>query len=190
MKDEIIFIILQVSLIASFLVIFFFSYVSKIENLIVEDQVKYLIDSFTSDQKFFITDPVVKDTIKKSIVDIQAPDLTTEDEEVREHNEKLKGRSYQIILGILLVGLIVFFSYFLYCLNKGNIRPCLKMLITSLILLAAIAGTEIFFLNGIARKFVSVDPNYFRHKILIQLQKFSESTTPNFSLFSLINNGV
>lgn len=181
MKEEVIFIILQVALIASFLVVFFFSYVSKVENEIVEDQVKYLIDSFTEDQKYFVTDPVTKEAIRQGIAEMKAPDLRKEDEHVKSRNTALKSNAYQIIFALLLVGLIIFATYSLTLMKKGDYRSIYRMIITSLILILTVAITEIFFLNKIARVYISADPNYFRNRILVQIKKFSEAQ-PIFSL--------
>lgn len=180
MKEEVIFITLQVALIASFLVIFFFSYVSKVENTIAENQVKYLVDSFTEDQKYFITDPLTKDAISRSVAEIKAPDLSKEDEYVHDSNEKLKSTAYQIILAVFLVGIIIFSVYALYLMNRRDYRSIYKMLIISVILLATVAITETVFLNKIAHEYISADPNYFRNRILVQLKKFSEAQ-PIFS---------
>ena len=183
MKEEVIFIFLHVALIASFLVVFFFSYVSKIENLIVNDQVNYLIDGFTADQKYFITDLSIKEAIRKSVEEMKAPDLSSEDEHVYQRNKALKANAYQIILAVFLIGVLIFMTYAMHSINKGDSRSVYKMLITSVILLFAIALTEIFFLNCIARKYINVDPNYFRNRILIQLNKFANTEPFFLSLF-------
>lgn len=175
MISETVFIMLQVCLIASFLVIFFFSYVGRVEKEIVEKQVTYLVDNFTSAQKYYITQPQIKQLIQQTIESIQPPNLKEEDKAVNESNYKLEQQAVQIILAFMLSGIIVFLTYVLYCINNDNPQGPIKMLIVSAILLMVVALTETVFLNTIAKHYISANPNYFRQKILKELKKFSES---------------
>lgn len=175
MKDEIIFIVLQVCLIASFLVIFFFSYVSDIENKIVQKQIEYLVDSFTDEQKYIITDPSVRQIIKNSIDNIQSPDLSQEDAEVEASNQQLENLAVQTVLIFLIIGIIIFLFYLLSSMLQGNVKGPIKILTTSIIILIAVGATEVTFLDGISRNYISADPNYFRMKILQQLKNFADS---------------
>lgn len=175
MKDEIIFIVLQVCLIASFLVIFFFSYVSEIENKIVQKQIEYLVDSFTNEQKYIITDPSIREIIKNSVDSIQTPDLSQEDAEVEASNQQLENLAVQTVLICLIIGILIFLFYLLSSMMQGNVKGPIKILSTSIIILLAVGATEVTFLDGIARNYISADPNYFRMKILQQLKNFADS---------------
>lgn len=176
MKEEIILITLQVTLVAGFLVVFFFSYASTVENEIVTRQVNYLVDSFTGSAKSLL-DPATLNDIKSSIDSLSPPDLSQEDQEVEAQNLQLENKSVQIVMALVITGILIYLFYLIYSMRKGNVREAMKMLLIIGMVLTAVAITEVTFLNLIAKKYLSADPNYFRGRILSVLNNFVKNPT-------------
>lgn len=174
MKEEIILITLQVTLVAGFLVVFFFSYASTVENEIVTKQVNYIVDSFTGSAKSLM-DPQTLDDIKSSIDALNPPDLSDEDQEVEEQNLLLENKSVQIVMALVITGILVYLFFLIYSMKKGNVREAMKMLLVIAMILTAVAITEVTFLNLIAKNYLSADPNYFRGRILSVLNNFAKN---------------
>ncbi len=174
MKEEIILITLQVTLVAGFLVVFFFSYASTVENEIVTKQVNYLVDSFTGSAKGLL-DPQTLNDIKSSIDSLNPPDLSEEDKEVEAKNLQLENQAVQIVMALVITGILIYLFYLIYSMRRGNVREAMKMLLVIAMILTAVAVTEVTFLNLIAKNYLSADPNYFRGRILSVLNNFAKN---------------
>lgn len=140
-----------------FLIIFYFTYASYIENQILNNQIKILVDNLTYNIKDFNIDTKY---LLKIINETKLPDLSKEDIEVTNTNSQLIKKSL-LIFGIfsLISLIIIFIICYVY---KVNINEILK---NNFILLVFVAITEIFFLNIIAKSYRSLDPNIIK-KIL------------------------
>lgn len=174
MKEEIILITLQVTLVAGFLVVFFFSYASIVENEIVTKQVNYLVDSFTGSASGFLS-PETLGVIKNSVDNINPPDMSEEDQEVVEKNAALETQAVQIIMALIITGILVYLFYLIYSMRRGNVREAMKMLLVIGMILTAVAITEVTFLNLVAKNYLTADPNYFRGRILTVLNNFAKN---------------
>jgi hypothetical protein len=167
-------IILQVCLISSFIAIFFFTYVAKVEEEVVKTKVNYLVDSFTGDQKIFFKDPLIRSTFTKGIDKLEAPDMSKEDQLVQENNDKLFATAIDVVINMLSIAVIVYLLYFLSLSGKDS-KNALKVLVISLTTVVAVAITELGFLHIVVANYKALDPNYFRAKILKNLKNFSRS---------------
>ena len=91
-------IILNVTIISSFIGIFFFTYAATVEKEIIEDQSKTIAVSMANKVKYFIPG----DVKQKIINDLQKPDLSNEDKDVEKSNKDLRNKAF-FVLGILFI---------------------------------------------------------------------------------------
>lgn len=159
-------IILNVTLIATFIGIFFFTYGKKVEENIVKAQSEVVASHLAKDLKTFIDE----ETSRKIASSLVIPDMKAADEQVEKQNRQLQADAYKILsiifVGGLLLSLIIAKRY------KLNITSLLK---TNMIILFFVAITEYIFLTYVGQNFISLDPNFVRRKILISLKKSIET---------------
>jgi hypothetical protein len=160
-SKSIINIIINVGLIATFISIFFFTYASKVEEEIVKNQAKIMVNDIMQ-----VVNPSLNDTAKKMIMEYTLADMSEEDKAVLESNEKLINSGYSILIIVFLVtqvvGLIlaIYFNYDYF-----------NIILVNVIILVFVGLTEYIFLNMIGASYVSVDTNYIKWKILTSVQK-------------------
>jgi hypothetical protein len=159
-------IILNVTLIATFIGIFFFTYGKKVEENIVKAQSEVVASHLAKDLKTFIDE----ETSRKIASSLVIPDMKAADEQVEKQNRQLQADAYKILsiifVGGLLLSLIIAKRY------KLNITSLLK---TNMIILFFVAITEYIFLTYVGQNFISLDPNFVRRKILVSLKKSIET---------------
>lgn len=166
--QEISYIIFGIIIIATFISVFFFTYVSKVEGDIVKIQMKKIVDDlvdgsdliFTPDQRKLIGDNIISK--------INIPDMTDDDNRAASNNDQLKRKAFKIFGSVILVGLaVIFFLYVKYKISLGEI---LKY---SIITLIAVAVTEYLFVTEITKNYQIVDPNYVRYLIVENLKNYA-----------------
>lgn len=150
---EIVNIILHVILIATFIAIFFFTYASKVEQVIVQEQVDYIVRDLTSD--LIILPKSYRDQLRAAVDRITVPDMSAEDNEVIEYNRELLKKVIKIVIGFVIIGLVVVgFLVYKYNLSVKD------LFIKNLVVLLFIAATEYIFLTYLASHYQSGDPNF------------------------------
>ena len=103
-SEEISNIILSVSLIATFIGVFFFTYGSWVEKQVIEKQMDYIIRDLVGDIK--IISPSAAQMARSVTNNLQPPNMQKQDMEAKEHNEKLLKKAL-IVLGIVFtVGIL------------------------------------------------------------------------------------
>lgn len=155
----------SVLLISVFIVIFFFTYASRIEKNIVIKQTNQLANNLFNDIAF------LKDkSFKKFIMNLNAGDLSKEDQKVKEQNKKLLyTASLYVGCASIIIILISGFMIWFYQLNWK------LLFLLNIITLICVALTEFFFLTFIAQNYISFDPNYVKYIFLTKLQRFKQS---------------
>ena len=158
--------LVSLTIFSVFLIIFYFTYASYIENQILNNQIKILVDNLTYNIKDFNIDT---NYLLKIINETKLPDLSKEDNEVTNTNAQLIKKAL-LIFGIfsLISLIIIFIICYVY---KVNIKQILK---NNFILLVFVAITEIFFLNVIAKSYRSVDPNVIKKNFINNLQNINK----------------
>jgi len=155
-------VIMNVGLISLFIAIFFFTYASTVEQDIVKQQTTIVVNDLMQ-----LATPLLSDDIKKQIyINIQPPDLSKEDEEVKHFNDKLVSTAF-LNLGIVFVIALVLSGILAYY-YKHNMINMLKL---NLILVVLVGITEYTFLHFIPHKFISADTNWVRGKILSSIRE-------------------
>jgi len=167
--------ILSFVLIATFISIFFFTYIAKIENDIIISHIDNTVRSLTKDLEIFIT-PEKRKLIREVIIkNIEIPDDSEADREIDRHNKQLLDKTiiiFSIItaLGLAILGVLWWFYRF-------NIFETVKY---SLIMLVLTAVVYFLFITYITRKYILVDQNYISYVIISALNDYANSS-PTFS---------
>ena len=155
-------VIMNVGLISIFIAIFFFTYASIVEQDIVKEQTKIVINDLMQ-----LANPFLTDEVKKQIYNnIKAPDLSKEDEEVLNANSKLTMTAYTNLTVVFIISIVlcIVLAYF----YKHNLLDMLKL---NLIIVVLVGLTEFVFLHFIPHKFISADTNWVRGKILSSIRE-------------------
>jgi len=162
-QAEIANIILHVILIATFIAIFFFTYASKVESKIVNDQVDYIVQDFTSDLNIF--PQAYRDQLRKMVDKLTVPDMSEEDNQVVEHNRQLFHKVIKIFAAFVIIGLIIVaiiaYKY------KLDVKT---LIIKNIVVLLFIAATEFIFLTFLASHYRSADPNFAKLTLVKSLK--------------------
>lgn len=147
-----------------FLIIFFFTYVNKIEEKVIINNVNYIIDSVLDGIL-----PFIPPQNKKAIFDyINSLDLKIDkavDIAFINSNNKLLQKSVYGITALAIV--IITIIAVIYLLNKDKLNPLLPQIATeNLIIVCFIGLTEFVFLNEFASKFISANSNFVKSNLL------------------------
>ena len=113
-----------------------------------------------------IVNPFLSDDIKKQLYDnIKAPDLSSEDAEVKDNNSKLITTAYTNLGYVFVIALILclVLAYF-YKLNLVHILQL------NLIIVVLIGLTKYIFLHFVPHKYILADTNWVRWKILSSIR--------------------
>lgn len=161
---DIVYVIVQIILVFSFLVLFYFLYVAKVEHDEFQKQIDMLVDSFADDLKTsnFITLPdtnkISKDDLTvllDGIIDTAQEKISRDSksaiDSINASNAKLQKKSY-IIVAILAVVLAIL-SFSSFCV------PIFGILKEALIIVFFVGLTEFIFLRIISARYISADPN-------------------------------
>jgi ABC-type transport system involved in cytochrome bd biosynthesis fused ATPase/permease subunit len=164
------YIVLGVILIATFISVFFFTYVSKVEGEVVKSQMTNIVDNLSDGSQLLLT-PDQQNQIGTLIqTNLTVPDMSAEDAEVKANNDALKKKSIKIFGVIILSGLaILLYLWHTHKLNMGEIFKY------SIIILLLVALTEYLFVSQISRNYQIVDPNYVRYLIANNLRNYAKS---------------
>jgi len=158
------YIILTVSVVATFLTVFFFTYASKIEEEIVINQMNYITSDLLDSIDIFIPDQLRKN-LKAQINTIKTPDLSKEDKEAEHSNKKVLMDTVKIIVPFLLVSFAVVIGMsYMYDFSLKEI------LVETTLVLFFVAIIEYLFLTRFAKYFISADVNFVKHKFVSSLQ--------------------
>lgn len=168
--NDVAYILLGVILVASFIAVFFFTYVSKVEEAVVRNQVSDNIDDLADGSRLWLGTDALQAISNVIDNEVKMPDMTKEDEEVRLRNKELKTKAllwFGIGIGVgLIVLLLMRWRY------KLEMKEILKF---SLITLCLVALTEYLFVTIVSKNYVVVDPNYVRYLIAKNFQQYARS---------------
>lgn len=152
---------MNIGLIAALLGIFFFTYAAKIEEDIVKTNAKIAVSDIMESIGPLLNNKL-KSELKNKLVE---PDQTEADKESKKHNDHIMNNALANLFIILDIGLTVGFILTIIYNHKFS-----KVLGLNLIIVFLVGCTEYIFLNFLPHKFISVDTNYIRWKILTKLK--------------------
>lgn len=167
---DIAYILLGVILIASFITIFFFTYVSKVEGQVVKNQISDIVADLTDGTKLIFTPTqlnVISTALEQYLV---MPDMSEADARAEENNRGIQQNAIKIFgIGISVGIVILLLLWYKY---KFSMFELLKY---SLITLAMVALTEFLFVTIVSKNYVIVDPNYVRYLIVRNLRDYAKA---------------
>ena len=169
-SQEIAYIILSFVLSATFIAVFFFTYVSSVEADIIKTQIDKVITDFVASTNIFLT-PDQKNQVGKIITEnLTVPDMSKDDQNAAKTNNDLMKKS-MIIFGFLVgVGfLIVIIMWYYY---RFDILDIFRY---SLIMLGVVAMTELLFVTLVTKNYRLIDENYVSYLVITNLQKYAKS---------------
>lgn len=163
---------IQIGFIFSFLTIFFFMYVQKVEKNEFKNQLEIIVDNFFDDVKdtneiVNIDNINVDDTIviTNGFVDLleEKAKISSkkEEDEIGQQNNKIKKKAKKYL--IFTLSLIVIFAILLYFLQFCI--PIKLYIKEAIIIVIFVALTEFTFLQLIAKNYISASPNKIKGEI-------------------------
>lgn len=167
LSEEVISAIMNIVFIATFIGIFFFTYGKYIEEKIVQDQVKFLVDELSGNIHNILPQST-KDSIKNKLNNIDTNTFKHLDKEVEDNNKKLLK-----LATFVLTTLFIITMSFCYSICRSRYYDFGEMVKSNLTILFFIALTEFIFLTFVAQSFRSADPNFVKYSILTNIKKFS-----------------
>jgi len=156
-------IILSVTLIATFIGVYFFTYGTYLEKVVVDNQMDYVVKDLVSD--FKILAPEAAQSARISIQNIKEPDMRKEDEETAAANKKLLTTAMIVLASVFIAGIV---SSLTIVFTTGVHAK--EFFITNLIAIVIVGLTYFAFTNFAGRMFISADPNFVRKTILETLK--------------------
>lgn len=153
-------VVLHVILIASFIVMFFFTYGSKVEGEIVKKQCTAIVDDIMADVGVFLPANVQIPTSG-----LTAPDMTELDEKVAVANRELMQRTLRLMSIVFVVGFVIIVS--MSIAFKFSLKD---LLVHNAITLLFVALTEFVFLTFFAKNYITIDASFIKYKALVSLK--------------------
>lgn len=158
--QEIVSIIFQFSLIITFITFFFFTYVKKTEEDIVNQQVDTIMAEFGNELR------AVSPTLLQSIKENINKQLDVPDQSIIDNNNRLFKSTLNFLIPV--VGVCIFVSLTLIYTFGLSLKITL---INAFSGLAVVALIEFIFITVFAKNFRTVDSNAIKKSVVEQLQK-------------------
>lgn len=152
---------MNIGLIAALLGIFFFTYAASVEEDIVKSNAIIAVSDIMDSVGPLLNNKIKKD-LKNKLVE---PDQSEADKESNKHNTHLMHEAMAKLFIILDIGLTI--GFILSIIYNHNF---IKIVGLNLLIVLLVGCTEYTFLNFLPHKFISVDTNYIRWKILTKLK--------------------
>ena len=172
---------IQVAIIFTFLTVFFFSYVSNVENNEFKEQLDFIVDNIYNRHKEDIKNSIDNygiDENKKELLKMQIYGIigleedslkknsTTETDEIKSNNSNIiNNATFYVKVVAVICLLILAFLFILMYYKYDCILPIKTYAKEAFILLFFIFLVEILFLNIIVKKYITANPNYIKNKI-------------------------
>lgn len=152
-SKTIIFILLNILFISTFIVVFFLSYGHIIEKDITIKQLTFLIDNIYNDIR--LSGKSISDTIKNQINNYTIPDATAQDNYINTLNKQTINKAIKwLSIFIIIILLIIVFIYYK---NKNiNIKHIIKQ---SIIIFIFVGFTYYIFLSFFNSSYIYINSN-------------------------------
>lgn len=181
--NELLKIFIQVFLVVTFLSLFFFLYVVKVEKEIFQSQIDTVVDSIFTDLQHalqFLTPGIAQKQMNVYVssyldnVKINTGNVS----QINAQNEEVITRTKNVVFVFALILFACVFVVFI-------LRFCVDMMhsiAANLVVLACIAVTEYLFLNLVSRNYIAANPNHVKLYFATQVQAYAQwknkTTTP------------
>jgi len=164
--------ILFSSFVVTFLTIFFFTFGEYMEKKMVMQNIDYLIDDAFNGITNILGDKYNKYFYDK-LNEVKLDDMSKEDKEVQDNNDKLFKLSMYILIGYLSAAIII--SALISYIKKYNY---FKIFSENIILLIFIGMCEFVFLIFFGSQFISANNNFIKGTIASYLYNPNASGEP------------
>ena len=156
------------SLISVFIVIFFFTYASKIEQKIVEERCTEIVDDLTTPLSSIPGE--YKNLIREKIAPYLtvSPSMEQEDQKVAEQNRMLLKKSVLIVSVFLISAFLIIFI-----LSRIYRFSFIEILENNLLILIFVGITEFVFLTFFAQNYITIDANFIKEKVVTTVVQFA-----------------
>ena len=176
----------QVTFVFCFLVIFYFLYVTKVEQDEFKKQIELIVDNLTKDIKDQLNDIIInngKDKLSEDdfqlllygIIDTVEEKVSMDSkkmiDDINDSNKKLKNNVYVILL-IMLIIIGIVLVYF-------NCLPISLIIKEALIVVLFIGITELIFLTFVSERYISADPNRIKNKLGVSIKNWIKNNVNN-----------
>jgi TRAP-type uncharacterized transport system fused permease subunit len=181
-------IFVQVIFVFSFLVIFYFLYVTKVEQEDFKEQINIIIDDLIGDVKDQISQLVINkgtqslnkedtDLLLFGFIDIMEENITMKSKDINktitDSNTSLKNNMYKIVIGLLISTVVLFIIF--QCL------PVYTIVKESVITVIFIGITELIFLTFISGKYICTDPNRIKNTLGTSIKNWIQKNHPTYN---------
>ena len=161
---------LNVALFGTFIGIFFFTFGSYIEKLVLKREIKLILDGFVGDLKAFVSDDTWNKihTFDNKIADVD----TSGDKAVLESNKALLSKALFIfgVMLIIAVSLVLITWYM-----SGKSFSLQRLFGESFGLLLFVAVVELLFYWLVAANYRTVDANFVKENIIKNAKIYANS---------------
>ncbi len=161
-SKEICSIIMNVLFVASFLCIFFFTYASKIEGDVIQEQVGNLVKDLSEDIQYLPSELI--NGLSDEVAIMKKPNLDDDDAKVEANNSAIMKKTFTLIGTIVAIGMIC-----IYLASRYWNFSFLEIFIKNIIILVFIGLTEFTFLMCFGRNYMLGDPNVVKLAVLNKL---------------------
>lgn len=172
--DELTKIFMQVFFVVTFLSLFFFLYVVKVEKEIFDSQITFVVDNLYDDLVSNI-DLILPPTAQKAykeflynyVTNIQPP--TEQNQDITNQNNQVLDQTKNLVVtfAIILFGIVTSLIVLRFCTDFSH------QFLENIIILGAIALTEYTFLNVVTRKYISANPSLVKYTLLDTIQQYA-----------------
>ena len=172
-KEVISNVIMHVILFSLFVGFFFFVIARPVEVSVVKRETRNVVKSVVKNLEMVLP-PDLSSELISSLATMKVPDMTAQDEEVRQSNTKLAKTAWISLSSVFVVGLGVVLG--VYYGSKGVKGYSMKHLMAgNFTILFFVAVTEILFLLMIGSQYRSLDPNAVKQQLLATMRSWSAS---------------
>jgi len=167
-------VIINVLLISIFIGLFFFTYGAYIEKKVVKNQIEFFGNNISSLIKLCGSN--VNNYFSNFLKKLTIPDLSHEDKIVADSNKKVLMKA--LIANIFFILLVVTSIFFIYRSSKKDFS-IKTLLIQNMILLLFIGFTEFSFLTFFGSKYISINPNFIKLKVVENIEELLHDKISN-----------
>ena len=157
---------LSVILVSTFISIFFFTYVSKVEEEIVKTQMDNIVVNLIKDLNLWVS-PEFKNILRDSVNKMKSPETSQEDDEVLKSNNKLLIKSIKVFGIVFCIG--IFLIWCMWYKYRFNIK---EIVLYNLIMICFVALTYFLFLISVPKNYNIIDVNHVKYMFLVNLKNW------------------
>ena len=159
--------VFQFALIISFITIFFFTFVRKVESEIIDDQIDRVMTDF-SEELGLIEDNTITKSLKQ--IQLDKPNLVEEDKRADTNNKVILKNAITLLAILVPICLIISFS--MVIIFKLSMKEMFILGFSGLFIVIII---EIIFLLVFAKNYRTLDSNVVKKGVVDSLIKYKNS---------------